>query len=150
MRKILCLLALLAIMITMVSCSAAKVENPISYGKKYILNENTYYVFNRDQTGYCEYYSEYRSDEYPEYDYTQSARIEFEWREASNGAIYLFETEVVYHEDHTEGKSVYLIDCPIYFAEEFFTYTNSNQYSTDAIIYIKEGSKLEKALENKE
>ena len=125
-------------------------REPDSYGKKYILNENTYYVFNRDQTGYCEYYSEYRSDEYPEYDYTQSARIEFEWREASNGAIYLFETEVVYHEDHTEGKSVYLIDCPIYFAEEFFTYTNSNQYSTDAIIYIKEGSKLEKALENKE
>ena len=144
MKKLLSLFALLAIMITMVSCAAAKVENPIDYGKKYLLDENRYYVFEKDQTGYCEYY--YKSD-YSEYNYTLSGRVEFVWREASNGAVYLFETKTTYNEDHTEGETIDLITDPIYFSEEFFTYSYSNQYGGKTATYIKEGSNLEKSLE---
>ena len=82
MKKLLSLFALLAIMITMVSCAAAKVENPIDYGKKYLLGENEYYVFEKDQTGYCEcYYKyEYEYSDSPLYNFTISGRVEFVWR----------------------------------------------------------------------
>ena len=147
MKKLLSVFALLAIMITMVSCGSSKGGNPIDYGKKYLLNENRYYVFEKDQTGYCEYYYKYEVAGYSEYNYTLSGRVEFVWREASNGAVYLFETKTTYNEDHTEGKTIDLITDPIYFSEEFFTYSYSNQYGGKTVTYIKEGSKLEKDLE---
>ena len=140
MKKLLSLFALLAIMITMVSCAAAKVENPIDYGKKYLLGENRYYVFEKDQTGYYECY-------YEAPEYTVSGRVEFVWREASNGAVYLFETETSYNEDHTEGKTINVITDPIYFSEDFFTYSYSNQYGGKTVTYIKEGSNLEKSID---
>ena len=145
MKKLLSLFALLAIMITMVSCAAAKVENPIDYGKKYLLGENQYYVFEKDQTGYYECYYKYDSDS-SEYNYTLSGRVEFVWREASNGAVYLFETETSYNEDHTEGETINVIKDPIYFSEDFFTYSYSNQYGGKTVTYIKEGSNLEKSI----
>ena len=151
MKKLLSVFALLAIMITMVSCESSKGGNPIDYGKKYILdeNENQYYVFEKDQTGYyeCYYKYEYEYSDSPLYNYTLSGRVEFVWREASNGAVYLFETKTTYNEDHTEGKKIDLITDPIYFSEEFFTYSYSNQYGGKTVTYIKEGSKLEKDLE---
>ena len=147
MKKLLSLFALLAIMITMVSCAAAKVENPIDYGKKYLFNENRYYVFEKDQTGYYECYYKYESSLSSEYDYTLSGRVEFVWREASNGAVYLFETETSYNEDHTEGKTINVITDPIYFSEDFFTYSYSNQYGGNTVTYIKEGSSLEKSID---
>ena len=88
MKKLLSVFALLAIMITMASCSSDKIENPIDFGKKYLLDENRYYVFEKDQTGYCEYYYKYEQAAYSEYNYTLSGRVEFVWREASNGAVY--------------------------------------------------------------
>ena len=147
MKKLLSLFALLAIMITMVSCAAAKVENPIDYGKKYLFNENRYYVFEKDQTGYYECYYKYESSLSSEYDYTLSGRVEFVWREASNGAVYLFETETSYNEDHTEGETINVITDPIYFSEDFFTYSYSNQYGGNTVTYIKEGSSLEKSID---
>ena len=144
MKKLLSLFALLAIMITMVSCAAAKVENPIDYGKKYLLDENRYYVFEKDQTGYYECYYKYDSSAYH---YTLSGRVEFVWREASNGAVYLFKTETFYNEDHTEGKTISVITDPIYFSEDFFTYSYSNQYGGNTVTYIKEGSSLEKSID---
>ena len=147
MKKLLSLFVLLAIMITMVSCAAAKVENPIDYGKKYLFNENRYYVFEKDQTGYYECYCKYESSLSSEYSYTLSGRVEFVWREASNGAVYLFETETSYNEDHTEGKTINVITDPIYFSEDFFTYSYSNQYGGNTVTYIKEGSSLEKSID---
>lgn len=147
MKKLLSVFALLAIMITMASCSSDKIENPIDFGKKYLLDENRYYVFEKDQTGYCEYYYKYERADYSEYNYTLSGRVEFVWREASNGAVYLFETKSTYNEDHTEGQTISLITDPIYFSEEFFTYSYSNQYGGKTVTYIKEGSELEKILE---
>ena len=147
MKKLLSVFALLAIMITMASCSSNKIENPIDFGKKYLLDENRYYVFEKDQTGYCEYYYKYEQAAYSEYNYTLSGRVEFVWREASNGAVYLFKTKTTYNEDHTEGQTINLITDPIYFSEEFFTYSYSNQYGGKTVTYIKEGSELEKILE---
>ena len=147
MKKLLSLFALLAIMITMVSCAAAKVENPIDYGKKYLLDENRYYVFEKDHTGYYECYYKYEYPDSSAYNYTLSGRVEFVWREASNGAVYLFETETSYNEDHTEGQTINVITAPIYFSEDFFTYSYSNQYGGKTVTYIKEGSNLEKSID---
>lgn len=147
MKKILAVITLVAIMITLVACSSTKSTNPIDFGKKYMLSENRYYVFEKDQTGYCEYYYEYESGVNTRYDYIQSGRVDFVWREASNGAVYLFRTKTTYREDHTEGKGIPLIDDPIYFADEFFTYSYSTETGGHTVNYVKEGSKLEKSIE---
>ncbi len=146
MKKLLSVLTLIAIMITLVACSSTKNTNPIDFGKKYMLSEDIYYVFEKDQTGYCEYYSKYGSDMGSLSGVVQSGRVEFVWREASNGAVYLFRTETIYNEDHTEGRTIPLIDDPIYFSEEFFTYSYSTETGGHTRNYIKEGSKLEKSI----
>ena len=130
---------LLTALLSLASCSSSGAANPIDFGKKYLLNENRYYVFEADQTGYCEYY---QKTIYATY----SGRVEFVWREAADGAVYLFRTETVYNEDHTEGESIPLIDDPIYFAEEFFVYSYSTETGGTSVRYIKEGSDLEKIL----
>ena len=145
-------------MITLVSCSDSKEEsgdgvpeamlqNVIDYGKKYVLtgddySAQTYYVFEANQTGYCEYYDVYENTDYPEYNRTFSGRVDFVWREASNGGIYLFETKITYHEGHTEGERIPLIRHPIYFSEEFFAYSADGSYGTTTVKYVKEGSAL--------
>ena len=147
MKKIFCLVAFFALVITMASCSSDKIENPIDFGKKYMLDEDNYYVFEDDQTGYHERYYKYERSEYYESNYTLSYRIEFVWREASNGAVYLFETKTTYKEDHTDGKKASLIEEPIYFSDEFFTYTYGTAGGNFIKNYVKEGSELEKILE---
>ena len=153
LSAIICIALLAATCLTLVSCGFSKSTNPIDYGKKYVMqteNENNYacYVFRVDNTGYMERYYKYESELDASYNYTLSGRVDFVWQEASNGAIYLFKTDEQYNEDHTEGKEIVLIDDPIYFSEHFFTYTYSNQYGSTTINYIKEGSKLEKLLED--
>ena len=146
MKKLLSVLILFAIIITLVSCSSSSTTNPIDYGKKYLLSESQYYVFEKDQTGYYEVCNNVDIGS-PEYNYTLSGRVEFVWREASDGAVYLFKTKVSYNDDHTEGKEIYVISQPIYFSEDFFAYSNSNQYGTNTVRYIKEGSELEKSIQ---
>ena len=114
--------------------------NNIDFGKKYMLSEDDYYVFNEDKTGYYECYDE--KDEY-----TLSGRVDFEWREASNGAVYLFKVDVEYNKNHTKGKNISITKEPIYFADEFFVYSKNAQYTGSSTIrYIKEGSDLEDLL----
>ena len=48
---------LLVICGALASCRSSRTLNPIDYGKKYILDDDNYYVFNSDKTGYCKYYS---------------------------------------------------------------------------------------------
>lgn len=137
MKKVLSVLALLAIVITMVSCTSGK--NPIAYGKKYfhsVRSDEQYYVFEKDQTGYCEYYYSYSTT-------TKSGRVEFVWREASDGAIYLFRTNTTYYEDDNDGQ-IPLLTGPIYFSEDFFAFHSGD----GSVRYIKEGSELEKLIED--
>lgn len=158
MKKILAFAAaallLLSLGLSLASCSSVsqlseKADNPIVFGKKYLSpgsysgEGHNYYVFNRDGTGYYECKYSYVSEKYPSNNYTLSGRVEFVWREASDGAVYLFETETHYNADHTEGKDISLISGAIYFAEEFFTRTRSNTTVGETTSnYVLEGSEL--------
>ena len=116
--------------------------NNIDFGKKYMLSEDRYYVFNEDKTGYYECYQK-------ETEYTLSGCVNFEWREASNGAVYLFEVDVEYNKKHTKDKKISIIDEPIYFSDEFFVYSSTSQYTgSSTTCYIKEGSGLEKFIDD--
>lgn len=139
MKKVLSVLALLAVMLTMASCMFTLPKNPIDYGKKYFhiaYGQDQYYVFEKDQTGYCEYYYSYSTT-------TKSGRVEFVWREASDGAIYLFRTNTTYYEDDNDGQ-IPLLTGPIYFSEDFFAFHSGD----GSVRYIKEGSELEKLIED--
>jgi hypothetical protein len=139
MKKLTVVLLLLAVLLSLAACAPSGASNPIDFGKKYMLNEARYYVFNADQTGYSEYYLKTRLATY-------SGRVEFVWREAADGAVYLFRTETVYNDDHTEGESIPLIDDPIYFGEDFFVYSYSTEAGGTSVRYVKEGSELAEAL----
>ena len=155
MKKFVSVLLLLACIVCLASCASPSSDsddsadrsdaaqgpvNPIDYGKKYMLNEKNYYVFNEDQTGYYEHYYEGTY-------YTASGRVEFVWREAADGGVYLFEIETHYHEDHTEGEGIFLSSCPLYFSEDFFVGTRI-AYSEYKVTYVKEGSELEALLKD--
>ena len=56
MKKLTVVLLLLAVLLSLAACAPSGASNPIDFGKKYMLNEARYYVFNADQTGFCEYY----------------------------------------------------------------------------------------------
>ncbi len=144
MKKLLSVLIFFAIIITLVSCASSNTANPIDYGKKYLFSKDQYYVFEKDQTGYCEFYNKVDYSGSPEHNYTLSGRVEFVWREASDGAVYLFKTNVTYNDDHTEGREFDIISQPIYFSEDFFVYS---KYDTKTVRYIKEGSELEKSIQ---
>ena len=133
MKKLICFLLLLVMMVTMVACDGAKTEDPaedgaetkqtfMEYGKKYVLLKEGMgkreYVFEEDHTGYCVV-------QHTVISLTHSGRVDFVWREASDGAVYLFETKTTYNEDHTAGMGLDLISGAIYFGEEFFAYSNS-------------------------
>lgn len=140
-----CLLIFLALSLGLVSCGGGKVQSPIVFNKRYIgynmsdqtFDEETYYVFHADQTGYCEYKYVYTG---AIGGHTLSGRIEFEWRETSDGTVYLFKTKTHYHEDHTQGMELGIINGPICFSEEFFTPTEVGGR------YVLEGSDLAKKL----
>lgn len=142
---IICLALLAAACTSLISCRNAKTTNPIDFGKKYIYSEDRYYVFEADQTGYCEYKYTYEFSN-ASLSYTKSGRVDFVWREASDGAVYLFRTETHYYDDHTEGNDIPLIENPIYFSEDFFTYVSDHQYGSASVFYVKEGSDLEKLI----
>ena len=148
MKKIiaitLCAVLLLVMCASLSSC-ASKTTNPIDFDKKYILldedYEYCYYVFYSDHTGIYEVKYVYENTVDPQYNFTMSGRVEFVWREASDGAVYLFEVKTHYNEDHTEGHTLDLTINPIYFSDDFLVISKSR--------YIKEGSELDKILKDK-
>ena len=142
---------LLTTIFTLSSCSKDKecdYINPIAFGKKYMLDENRYYIFNDDQTGVLVYYYEYSSTISSKYDFTISGQVDFIWREASNGAVYLFEVETHLNEDHTYTGGIPVIDEAIYFGEDFFIYNYTSELGSSCEFFVKEGSKLESVLKD--
>ena len=123
--------------------SDSKATNPIDFGKKYIYEDENgyYYTFNSDGTGIYEVKYVHESIVDPQYNFTMSGRVEFVWREASDGAVYLFEVKTHYNEDHTEGHTLDLTTTPIYFSDDFLVVSEAR--------YIKEGSELDKILKDK-
>ena len=153
-KKLSLILCILLIALCISSCNnTAEQEkspfiNPIDFGKKYKSGEDIYYVFEADQTGYCEYKYDYVYSEGSSYNFTISGRADFAWREASDGAVYLFRTADHYYEDHTEGQEIPLINAPIYFSEDFFVYIQDTQYGSHSTRWIKEGSELEQLVKD--
>ena len=158
--KLIALVTLAAILCTsFASCSIVnkvfpKTEGvPITFDKKYIRESGSEtniesYTFYANQTGVMERYYVY-SDSSPEYNYILSGSVEFEWRIASDGGVYLFETNVHYDEYHTKDKTINLNRSPCYFSDDFMVYTFSNQFGTSYRRCVLEGSDLEKALKDK-
>ncbi len=118
------------------SPEATKTVNPIDFGAKYV-NGDSYYVFNADKTGIYEIHVEkYNGD-------VVSARVDFVWREASDGAVYLFEVGEYHYPEHTDGLNAGVSKQPIYFSEEFLTYVSHNSTGASTTHFIKEGSELD-------
>ena len=140
------LIATLCVAISSCASSSTSAENPIDFGKKYVLGDS-YYVFNADGTGYLNYYSKYENSTNPEYNFTRSGVVSFEWKGASDGAIYLFRRGETFNQDHTEGETLPLISSPIYFGDDFFAYTGGSGGYISTTRYIVEDSKLAKAVE---
>ena len=113
----------------------------MDFEAKYVVNGYSYYLFHSDGTG------EYVIDHTYEYEYlenyTVSGTVEFVWREASDGAIYLFKTEERYNENHTDGYSLGIITEPIYFGEDFFAYTRTGAGNSYTTKFVREGSSLD-------
>lgn len=147
---------LLATLLSLTACSLGSISflnnNYIQYGKKYMrttlrsdkesyyTNENHYYVFNKDKTGY-KYYRYVYNDEYkPQNNYTISGRVDFVWREGTSDDIHLFVVEVHYDNDHTDGKIIEIFNSPIYFVEDCLIDIVS------ASKFIVEDSELEKTI----
>ena len=120
---------------------ATKTVNPIDFGAKYV-NGDSYYVFNADKTGIYEIHFEKSNGD------VVSARVDFVWREASDGAVYLFEVGEYHYIDHTEGLNAGVASQPIYFSEEFLTYVKHDSTGATTYRFIKEGSELDKILNN--
>ena len=154
MKKLISFVLLLVMMVTMVACDTTKTEAEgpaeggtetkqtfMEYGKKYFSPEvvgKWEYVFEEDQTGYCVVHYTFESELSDEYNFTRSGRADFIWREASDGAVYLFKTKITYNDDHTEGYGFDVISGPIYFGEDFFVHSGRH--------YIIEGSALAESL----
>ena len=141
LKFILCVIFIVAICASLISCGALGLKNKIDFGAKYKINDDKYYVFNADGTGYCEYYHNYDLDSYKD---TLSGRVDFIWKEAADGAIYLFKAEEHLNDDHSSSSAIPLISDPIYFGDGFFTY----QHDGKTQHCVKEGSEIEKALED--
>ncbi|MBO7170746.1 MAG: hypothetical protein J6W28_06190 [Clostridia bacterium] len=96
---LLCLTLLLGVCLSLSSCRSSAGASPLrpadvmDFEAKYARNDYDYYLFHADGTG--EYVIDHTWEYNSEYleDYTLSGTVSFIWREASNGAIYLFKTE---------------------------------------------------------
>ena len=165
MKKLLKLIALVTLSailcLTFASCSLVRkgsfntesTDIPITFNKKYIHEGGSEtdvqtYTFYANQTGVMERYYVYDKSS-PEYNYVLSGTVEFEWRIATDGGVYLFETKTQFNSDHTDGKTISLTRSPCYFSEDFMVYTSSGEYGTSYRRCILEGSSLEKALKDK-
>ena len=134
----------------LVGCASASNEPSVVCGGKYVYeyenetknetkNERSYYVFNKDHTGYYQRNYHYQSGSFNS---IYSGKADFIWRVADDGSVYLFQTKITYNADDTH-KDWNVGTMPLSFADEFVVVMNSNGTLTR---FILEGSDLEKSL----
>ena len=154
--KIFCALLMVILCLSMVSCNIKlpfEEESSLVFDKKYIAvgtleeERQTYFIFYSDHTGKFEDYMKYESSYGSEYGSTVSGTIEFEWREADDGSIYLFKTNVILHDDHDYDSDPSLPDYPMTVGDEFIAYTTTGDYGRTGE-YVLEGSELAKSLKD--
>ncbi|MBQ8146445.1 MAG: hypothetical protein IJ039_06635 [Clostridia bacterium] len=154
------LLSLIIVFVTVISLgvlfnscesseNSVREELPISFGEKYTyMSEKTFddghyvkridsYIFYKNGKGEFHHYLRAENMKYND-DYTESATIKFRWDMSSyDGALFLFEEETIYHDDHTEGEEVTLTQAPFTVSQNvLFPATSS------FIRYVREGSEL--------
>ena len=154
MKKLLSLSIVLATILSLCvflcSCQDIKREElPISFGEKYtFMRDKTFddghyvkriesYIFYKNGKGEYHHYCRAENMKYND-DYTQSATIKFRWDMSSyDGALFLFEEETIYHDDHTDDEEITLIKAP-------FTVSQNVLFpaTTSTIRYVREGSEL--------
>ncbi len=130
LTAILAALLLISVCLSFTACSKEKTSNPIKFEEKYVnAAETTSYIFYADGTGEYEIHKDWGEGD------VSSGTIEFVWREASDGAVYLFETDRSYNDDHTDGKNLDFDWYKLYFGEDFFI-------KHEGALYIIEDSDL--------
>ena len=162
MKKTLCsillILCSLTVLLPVASCkeekTTQKFEDVIVFGENYVLegteplfhagDENYRFVlvFYQDGTGTYDIRYSGRAEE------NLSGTIQFVWKTASDGAVYLFEKERSYNDGHQDldnipgGSHFYLIDSPLYFGKDFVTYTIDGGTRSRHPKFIRENSEL--------
>lgn len=159
--SIVLILISLFMIVSFSSCQKEKAEqNPedrIAFGENYVLEgtEPLFYadgesyrfvlVFYQDGTGKYEIYHN-AADRAGE---IVSGTIRFVWKTASDGAIYLFEKERSYNDDHQPAEKCYefdliniLITSPLYVGEDFLTCTIDRGDQSKHPKFIRENSEL--------
>lgn len=125
--------------------------NGAQYGSQ--TSTRTTFIFYKNGTGEYKYYYKSRYIDYEDIEEPfsiESYTTEFEWRVASNGAVYLFKKKTTYNDEdtRTDPSETSLPTKPIYFADEFMVHQLGDAGTSR--YYIKEGSKLEKTLDEVE
>ncbi len=163
-RSLYSIVLILISLFMIVSFSSCKKENAepkpedmIAFGENYVLEgtDSLFYadgesyrfvlVFYQDGTGKYDIYhnSNDRTGE------IVSGTIQFVWKTASDGAIYLFEKARSYNDDHQPTEKVYefdliniLITSPLYVGEDFLTCTIDRGNQSKHPKFIRDNSEL--------
>ena len=150
--KLVVFLVLAAILCSVLAgCSFGKLQPTIVYDKKYEYSPSAFLVFHANHTGYFEVHQN-NSDHT-----VSSGRVDFFWRTADDGTVYLFGSETTYYDDDTSGKSfiIFSLSMPITFGDGFLIALNVTPYvnlntaytSVNTRKFVLEGSDLAKDLE---
>ncbi len=123
LTAILAALLLISVCLSFTACSKEKTSNPIEFKEKYMSSSDTeWYIFYADGTGEYEIHRDWGVGD------ISSGTVEFIWREASDGAVYLFETDRSYDDDHTYNKNLFFSGHKLYFGEDFFAYPEGAKF----------------------
>ncbi|MBE6674838.1 MAG: hypothetical protein E7596_06995 [Ruminococcaceae bacterium] len=144
MKKLISLILCVLTVFMLVGCGneEPQQETYLKFGKKYIYEyeendeHDEYYekntlIFNQDKTGKLDGYEKREDLEYDgRYSYVKSYTIEFKWRwaDTDKSAVYIFETERIYHDDDTEGKHASISNLPFIIGEDLVSLTGGHTY----------------------
>ena len=149
LKTVALLLTLAALLSIFAGCFSSTVKASVVYDKKYqeSLDDDNhrYFVFHSDHTGYYDVYFVSTNGTNV---VVLSGRIDFTWRVADDGTVYLFKLQTTYNDDHTEGKGLadFSTAMPLTFGDGFLIALSVSTYGTSIRRYVLEGSELEQAL----
>ena len=114
-RLMISAVVLAMLFVSLCACSGGQkdFESVIEFKQRYVCVDNDgtrvrSYLFYKDGTGEYEIYSQSSIG-------VTAGTVIFEWRQASDGAVYLFEKETRRHEDDTSVYGLGLASAPIIF-----------------------------------
>ena len=148
LKTVALLLTLAALLSIFAGCFSSTVKASVVYDKKYQESldgdNHRYFVFHSDHTGYYDVYFVSTDGT----GFILSGRIDFTWRVADDGTVYLFKLQATYNDDHTEGKGLadFSTAMPLTFGDGFLIALSVSTYGTSIRRYVLEGSELEQEI----